>query len=312
MTLKISHLTKRYKEKQALNNVSLTFEPSTIYALLGNNGAGKSTLLNIINNRIFTTEGEVELDGEPVIDNSPALRHLYLMSEDNLFPPSMKVSTIFTMTEGFFGGFDWDLANHLINGFELQTSLSFKKLSTGYRTITKLIAALCVPANYIFLDEPVLGLDATHREFFYRELIQTFSDRPRCFVISTHLIEEISHLVESVVIIDDGVILEQGDAESMERSAFSVEGSPDLAEEFTANLDVLSSNRITGQMTVYVKGTVPPDVPAGLRIEYLGLQDYFVRLAQAHKFGQNPSLRTMDSDFTDDSHDSHNSTEVAR
>jgi ABC-2 type transport system ATP-binding protein len=306
MTLKISHLSKRYKEKTALDNVSLEFSPDSIYALLGNNGAGKSTLLNIITNRTFASAGTVTLDGEDAQDNSSALRHMYLMSEDNMFPASMKVSEIFASTEHFYGGFDWDLAHHLIDGFELDTRQSFKKLSTGYRTITKLIAALCVPVDYVFLDEPVLGLDASHREFFYREFMQIFTDRPRGLVISTHLIEEISHLIEKVIIIDHGEILEQGEAEKMTAAAFSVEGFPDLVNAFTSDLEVLSVNRITGHMTAYIKGTIPTPVPQGLTVNYLGLQDYFVQLAQAHKFGQNPGRRTIDVNA------SNTPTEVAR
>lgn len=294
MTLKISHLSKRYKEKEALHDVSLEFSPDSIYALLGNNGAGKSTLLNIINNRVFASAGSITLDGENVQDNSTALRHLYMMSEDNMFPGNMKVSGIFAATESFYGGFDWGLAHHLIDGFELDTTQSFKKLSTGYRTITKLIAALCVPVDYVFLDEPILGLDASHREFFYRELMQLFVDRPRGIIISTHLIEEISHLVEKVIIIDHGVVLEQNEAEEMATTAFRVEGFPTLVDAFTAGLDVLSTNRITGHMTAYVKGVIPAPVPKGLTVEYLGLQDYFVRLAQAHKFGRNPGIQSID------------------
>ena len=53
--------------------------------------AGKSTLLNIINNRSFATSGSVKLAGETVTDNEAALTHIYLMSEDNLFPPQLKL-----------------------------------------------------------------------------------------------------------------------------------------------------------------------------------------------------------------------------
>ena len=56
--------------------------------------AGKSTLLNIINNRSFATSGSVQLAGETVTDNETALNHIYLMSEDNLFPPQLKIKDI--------------------------------------------------------------------------------------------------------------------------------------------------------------------------------------------------------------------------
>ena len=72
--------------------------------------------------------------------------------------------------------------------------------------------ALSVPCEYI-LDEPVLGLDANHRELFYTYLIETYQERPRTFVISTHLIEEIANLLEDIIIIDQGKLIR---AESIE------------------------------------------------------------------------------------------------
>lgn len=82
----------------------------------------------------------------------------------------------------------------------------FRKLSTGYRTIAKLIIALCVPCEFVMLDEPVLGLDANNREIFYQELANTFASKPRTFIIASHLIEEIENLVTHVFVLDGGTI----------------------------------------------------------------------------------------------------------
>ncbi|MFI3516920.1 ATP-binding cassette domain-containing protein, partial [Enterococcus faecalis] len=82
MSLRVESVSKKYHQKKALDNISITFEKETIYGLLGRNGAGKSTLLNIINNRSFATSGSVQLAGETVTDNETALNHIYLMSED--------------------------------------------------------------------------------------------------------------------------------------------------------------------------------------------------------------------------------------
>ncbi|MCI1983960.1 MAG: ABC transporter ATP-binding protein [Bifidobacteriaceae bacterium] len=284
MTLKTTHLTKKYKRKAALDDVSLEFQPDTIYALLGNNGAGKSTLLNIISNRIFASTGSVTLDGEKAQDDSTVLRHMYLMSEDNMFPGSMKVKEIFTLSDAVYGDFDWELADKLVADFELPVDSQFKKLSTGYRTIAKLVAAMCVPVDYVFLDEPVLGLDANHRDLFYTRLMETFVERPRTIVISTHLIEEIATLVENVVIIDHGRIITVNDADTLAHAGHAASGETTAVNAFvtTSGLDVLATKTITGHTTAYVQGTIPDaaGIPAGISIEPLGLQDYFIHLTQ--------------------------------
>ena len=64
--IELKNITKKYGKKNALEDVSITFEAGKIYGLLGRNGAGKSTMLNIISNRIFSTSGEVFIDGEKV------------------------------------------------------------------------------------------------------------------------------------------------------------------------------------------------------------------------------------------------------
>lgn len=79
VSIEIKGLTKQYGETTALDNVTLKFENNKIYGLLGRNGAGKSTLLNIITNRIFTTSGEVLVDGENVRENDRAISKIYLI-----------------------------------------------------------------------------------------------------------------------------------------------------------------------------------------------------------------------------------------
>lgn len=192
MSIQVQAVQQAFRGQTVLDNLNLTIKPNTIYGLLGRNGAGKSTLLNIISNRIFADSGTVTMDNESMCDNDRTLGKVYLMSEVNLYSERSRVKQLFKTTALLYGDFNDTYAKKLAQTFGLDLNARFGKLSTGYRTIFKLIIALCVPAEYIFLDEPVLGLDANHREIFYQELIETYSDHPRTFVISTHLIEEIT------------------------------------------------------------------------------------------------------------------------
>ncbi|MDT2830672.1 ABC transporter ATP-binding protein [Vagococcus carniphilus] len=280
MKLEVQSVNKTYKDKEALSNVSIIFKEQTIYGLLGRNGAGKSTLLNIINNRSFPSSGDILLDNTRVTDNEELLNHVYLMSEDNLFPSSMKVKEMFKISEEFYGSFDWDLANRLTDLFELNQKTTFKKLSTGYRSIAKLITALCVPCDYIFLDEPVLGLDAGHRELFYESLIETFENRPRTFIISTHLIEEITNLLESVIILDQGEVTLQKDVETILQENYTLSGPRDIISDFTKELNIIGKEELGDFVSVHVSGISPETLPTGVRLTPLSLQNYFVQLTK--------------------------------
>lgn len=280
MTLSIQHLTKTYRDKAALNDVTLTIEPHTIYGLLGRNGAGKSTLLNMINNRSLPTKGKIELNQQNVIDNEKALRHLYLMSEDNLYPSTMKIKDMFKISEAFYGSFDWELAEKMRTDFDLPIKKQVRKLSTGYRSIAKLIVALCVPCDYIFLDEPVLGLDANHRELFYSFLLESYEVRPRTFVISTHLIEEISHLLEEVIIVDRGRIKQQASIDAILTSAKIISGPKEDLLPLMDTLPVIGKEELGNLLTLYTQGTLADNLPDTITVKPLPLQQYFIQLTQ--------------------------------
>ncbi|WP_137597432.1 ABC transporter ATP-binding protein [Paucilactobacillus kaifaensis] len=278
--IQISNISKKFGHHNVLQDVSLTLQPNTIYGLFGRNGAGKSTLLNIIANRIFPSGGAVEMDNQSAIENDRALANMFLMSEIDMYSERMKIEKIFKQTELCYGSFDWGLARKLAQKFDLKLDAKFGGLSTGYHSIVKLIIGLSVPVNFVFFDEPVLGLDANHRELFYQELLQTYEERPRTFLISTHLIEEIAHIVEHVFMIDKGKIVIDGETESIVANSYAVTGPKKTVEEYTAGLNVIGHNLLGGLQTSYVYGQLDDNriIPDTVKLEHVDLQKLFVYL----------------------------------
>lgn len=252
--IEIKGITKDFKNTRALNNVNLTFEENKIYGLLGRNGAGKSTLLKIISNRIFTDSGSVTVDGINSMEDDRALSKIYIMSESNLYPPKMKIKNIFKWTKEFYPAFDLDYANKLSKAFNLNVNKNTRSLSTGYNSIFKIIIALSVNVPYLFLDEPVLGLDANHRDLFYRFLIEKYSENPFCCVISTHLIEEVSTVIEDVVIIKNGEVIKNQTRDSLLESGFTISGSASAVDSFINGREVIGFDSIGGLKTAYILG----------------------------------------------------------
>ena len=276
MSITVSQLSKQYGPVTALDGVSLSLEGGKIYGLLGRNGAGKSMLMKLMSDRIGPTAGEILVDGKSVHNNTG---RIYMMSEDNLYVDSMKVRDIFRWTGEFYGGFDQALADRLCEEFELNPKKKATSLSTGYKSICKLITALCVDADYIFMDEPVLGLDAWHRELFYRSLLETYADRPRMFLLSTHLIEEVAGVIEDVIIIDKGKILRTDSVENLLRSGYNITGAAAAVDDYCRGKEVLGCDTVGGIKTAAVLGRAE-DVPAGLTVSPLDLQKLFIRMTE--------------------------------
>ena len=276
MSITVSQLSKQYGPVTALDGVSLSLEDGKIYGLLGRNGAGKSTLMKLMSDRIRPTAGEILVDGKSVHNNAG---RIYMMSEENLYVDSMKVRDIFRWTGEFYGGFDQALADRLCEEFELNPKKKATSLSTGYKSICKLITALCVDADYIFMDEPVLGLDAGHRELFYRSLLETYADRPRMFLLSTHLIEEVAGVIEDVIIIDKGKILRTDSVENLLRSGYNITGAAAAVDDYCRGKEVLGCDTVGGIKTAAVLGRAE-DVPTGLTVSPLDLQKLFIRMTE--------------------------------
>ncbi|MGN0624848.1 MAG: ATP-binding cassette domain-containing protein [Oscillospiraceae bacterium] len=279
-SIEVKGLTMRFGNVTALDQVNLTLRENCIYGLLGRNGAGKSTLLNVIGNRMYPSEGTVLIDGESGTDNDNAQGKIYYMGEKNIYPDGTTVKQMFRWSRDFYPDFDMEYADKLASQFGLNPKKKLKGLSTGYLTISKLIAALASNAPYTFFDEPVLGLDANHREMFYRELIQRYSEQPRTIVISTHLIEEIADIIEQVLIIKEGKILLDRPAEEVKQMGYQVSGKASEVDAYCAGKKILGEDLLGGLKSVCLLGK-PENVPASLEITALDLQKLFVQLTNA-------------------------------
>lgn len=280
MSIELQDIRKSYGKFLALDEVSLQFQKQTIYGLLGRNGAGKTTLMNLIANRIFPDAGQVLINGNDLSKNPSLIEHIYMMTEKKLYPDPLRVGEVFRWTDEFYGGFNHDFADLLCKRFELNKKRKISSLSTGYRSIFKIIVALCVKAEYILLDEPVLGLDAGHREKFYKSLLETYAETPRTFIISTHLIEEVSGIIENVVMIDRGRILRNESVEALLQSGYNITGSIADVDAYCNTRPILGSDTIGGIKTAAIMGTVE-QVPLGLTVSPLDLQKLFVRMTES-------------------------------
>ena len=276
--LTYENVTMRFGDVTALDHVSLTLEPGHIYGLLGRNGAGKSTLLSVTANWRHATEGDVLLDGESVWENSRAQQQIVCMSDGNLFP-TMRVKNGLLWYSRFRSGFDMKQALRLCEKFELSLKAKIQSLSTGYATIFKLIVAMASQCPFTFYDEPVLGLDANHRDLFYRELMEDFARNPRCVVISTHLIEECSALLDHIIVINKGKLMLNEPVEDTLARGYTVSGPAGAVDAFTAGKKLFGTQNLGGLKTAYVQGTPEQEkAPDGLEISALDLQQLFIQL----------------------------------
>jgi len=285
-TIEVKNVSKDFGTTHALKNVSLTFEPDKIYGLLGRNAAGKTTLINIITNRIFPDAGEVLIDGEKAQENDRAQAKIYCMTEKNVHPWDMKAREGFRWAQEFNPGFDTEYADTLAQKFQLDMNKKIKSLSSGYSSIFKLIITLASGMPIIIFDEPVLGMDAAHRELFYRELIAHYSEHHKTVIIATHLIDEVAEIMENVIILKNGEVVFVKPVESVLQMAYTVSGDGAGVDEFTRSKKVIREETIGKFKTATVfqqrdSGDKTRLQELGLEITPARLQEVFISLTNS-------------------------------
>ena len=280
--IQFMNVTKCFGANTAVNDVTLNLEGGKVYGLLGRNGAGKTTLLNLLTNRLFSTSGEILVDGEPVKENDNALSKIYFMSEANLYPETMTLKQAITWSKEFYPGLDEGYAYELSDKFKLDCNKKYRSLSTGYKSIYKLIIALSCKADITLLDEPVLGLDANHRDMFYKELIKNYSQNPRTIIISTHLIEEAADMIEEAIIIKEGNLLMKDTVENLTSQGATVSGPIQKVDEFIVGRNVIGTEILGGLKSAFLLERIDKkQVPEGLELSRLNLQQLFIQLTNS-------------------------------
>jgi len=233
-------LTKKFGNLRAVDKINIKIEEDKIYGLIGKNGAGKTTLLHLLTGQYLKNEGEVKVNGEEVFENYNALEKICFAKEKEHAMKDKKVKVILETAEIFYKNWDNDFMKELIKEFELDINKRYKNLSRGMKTSVSNIIGLASRSPITIFDEPSLGLDAAMRDKFYNILLRDYQENKRTIILSTHLIDEVSNLLEEVIIMDKGKILLKEDVEELTQKAHYISGNEKLLQDFIQGKNVLS------------------------------------------------------------------------
>ncbi|GAB3150258.1 ABC transporter ATP-binding protein [Microbacterium neimengense] len=283
--IEVSALTKRYRDTVAIDDVSFRIEKDAIYGLLGRNGAGKTTIMSILTAQNFATSGQVRVFGEDPYENAHVLSRVCFVRESQRYPDDALPAHAFRIARLFFPNWDQELAGRLIADFRLPMKTRIKKLSRGQLSAVGVIIGIASRAEITFFDEPYLGLDAVARQIFYDRLLEDYAEHPRTIILSSHLIDEVSNLLEKVIVIEGGRVLLDEDTEALRERATSVVGDAEAVDAFVAGREVLHRESLGRVASVTVLGALTPDErarmrDAGLELAPVSLQQLVVRLTQ--------------------------------
>jgi len=279
--IEVSNLTKRFGSVTAVDDATFTVGENKIYGLLGRNGAGKTTLMQLLTGQDFATTGTIRVFGETPVENARVLQHVSFIKESQRYPEDFRARHVFRSAPWFFENWDQEFAERLIDDFRLPLNRRIKKMSRGQISAIGVIVGLASRAPLTFFDEPYLGLDAVARQTFYDRLLADYAEHPRTVVLSTHLIDEVSNLLEHVLVIDEGRIIIDEDAETLRGSATTLVGTRSAVDGFLGSREVLHRDAVGGLASVTVTGLSAQDraaaTAAGLELAPVSLQQLIIR-----------------------------------
>ncbi len=283
--IEVKNLTKRYRDTTAVDDISFTIERDSIYGLLGRNGAGKTTVMSILTAQNFPTAGEVRVFGESPYENAAVLSRMCFVRESQKYPDDATPLHAFRIARLFYPHWDQALADKLIREFRLPVKTRIKKLSRGQLSAVGVIIGIAARAEVTFFDEPYLGLDAVARQIFYDRLLEDYAEHPRTIILSSHLIDEVSNLLEKVIVIDGGRIVMDEDTESVRGRAATVVGDSAAVGAFVAGREVIhretlgrvTSATVIGELTAADRAEL---AASGLDVTPVSLQQLIVRQTQ--------------------------------
>jgi ABC-2 type transport system ATP-binding protein len=279
--VEVEGLSKRFGKFTAVNDVSFHIEENTIYGLLGRNGAGKTTMMQLLTGQQFANSGDIRVFGESPVENAAVLGNICFIKESQSYPEDFRPRHVFASAPWFFQNWDAEFADRLVADFRLPLNRRIKKLSRGQLSAVGVIVGLASRAPLTFFDEPYLGLDAVARQIFYDRLLEDFAEHPRTVILSTHLIDEVSALLEHVLVIDEGRIIIDENADTLRGSATTISGTKSAVDAFVGRRAVLHREGLGGLTSVTVEKLDAADrteaAAAGLELGPVSLQQLIVR-----------------------------------
>ncbi|GAA2980221.1 ABC-2 type transport system ATP-binding protein [Microbacterium terrae] len=297
--IEVKNLTKRYRDTLAVDDVSFTIHKDTIYGLLGRNGAGKTTVMSILTAQNFATRGDVRVFGEHPYENAKVLGRMCFVRESQKYPDDATPRHAFAMARLFYPNWDQEFAERLIDDFQLPMKKTIKKLSRGQLSAVGVIIGLASRAEITFFDEPYLGLDAVARQIFYDRLLEDYTEHPRTIILSSHLIDEVSNLIERVIVIDRGRIIMDEETDAIRDRAANIVGEAAAVDAFVAGREVIHREALGRVASVTVLGRLTAEErarleAAGLDVAPVSLQQLIVRTTQ-HAGGAGSSALAADA-----------------
>lgn len=213
--IEVKDIKKNFGRKKVLKGVSFTANKGEITCIVGINGVGKSTILKAIMALTPINGGQILMNREKI--NKMSYEKITFIPDTITMLPQMRISEAMEFMNDFYNCWNQARATELLGFFRLNESDRISSLSKGNTAKVNLLLGLAMDVDFILMDEPFSGIDMFSRE----QIVEVFSSHlveNRGVIITTHEINDIEHLIDHVVLLDEGIVLKEFNSENMRKT----------------------------------------------------------------------------------------------
>ena len=255
--ISFNNVTKEFKNKTVLKGVSFNIEAGDIYGLIGENGAGKTTLLKLIVNLLKPTSGNIQVLGKEIKkDSYDYLRNIGALIDEPVFYKKLTLYENFKVHCEYLGFYDEEKLESVLKrvGLHNKKDRKVKELSFGEKQRLAIAYALITEPELLILDEPTNGLDTIAIVELREILLKLNREFNTTIIISSHAINELETLVNKVMFLKNGEIVEDGLLEEIkEKCSVYIEIE---VEDYSKALAILEKELNIRNMKLINKGTI--------------------------------------------------------
>ena len=210
LAIELDGLTKRFGKTLAVDKISLGVKRGSTFGLIGPNGAGKSTTIKMIMGLLSPTAGTAQVLGHNVADEPLEVKQrVGYVPEQHFMDRWMRVDEVAGFCRSGYENWNDESCRELLDRFELDPNKKVKNLSKGMLVKLSLVLAVSHEPEMLVLDEPMAGLDPMAREEFLDGVLRTVCDRGQTVLLSTHSLDDIQRVADTVGFLYSGRMLVQ-------------------------------------------------------------------------------------------------------
>ena len=254
--IQVERLTKKFQTYTALNQISVSVQPGSVFGLVGSNGAGKSTLLRTIAGIYKPDSGTVAIDGTPIFEHPNVKNDIFFISDFPYFIPQSNMKEMAKFYASMYSNWSHERYRELCSLFPIEEKMKISSMSKGMQRQVALICALSTQPKVLLMDEIFDGLDPVMRQLLKKLLAREVSERNITVMIASQNLRELEDVCDHVGLLHQGGVVFEQELDGLKLNLHKLQAvfKPMISMDVFSDLDILKFDMKGSLINMVIRG----------------------------------------------------------